>query len=68
VQKLEAAGSSGAVQALGMENDAPLLARMHPPLIPKWSNWTLRPRGLESANFRFARDTIRMIQTPRYVP
>jgi hypothetical protein len=43
-QRLEAAGSSGAVQALRMENDAPLLARVRPPLIPRCSNWTLRPR------------------------
>jgi hypothetical protein len=43
--RLEAAGSSGAVQGLRMENDAALLlARMRPPLIPRWSNWTLRPR------------------------
>ena len=33
-QKLEVAGSSGAVQASRMGNDAPVVGWMRPPLIP----------------------------------
>ena len=39
----------------GWKTTALLLARMRPPLIPRWSTRTLQ-RRLDSANFQFARD------------
>jgi hypothetical protein len=54
-QKLEAAGSSGAVQALRMENDAPAVG----PAAPTANSEMVEPehcdRGLESAKFPFTR-------------
>jgi len=66
-QKLEAAGSSGAAQALRMENDASVVGPDAPTANSKMvrhcdrADWS-RP------DFRFARDIIRIIETPRYVP
>src|SRR6266478_9372620 len=53
-QKLEAAGSSGAVQALRMENDAPVVGPDAPTANSKMVKLDNCDRGLESANFRFA--------------
>src|SRR5580698_5115208 len=44
-QKLEAAGSSGAVQALRMENDAPVVGPDAPTANSKVVTLTLRPRA-----------------------
>jgi hypothetical protein len=43
-QKLEAAGSSGAVQALRMENGVPVVGRMCPPVIPRWPDLGIETR------------------------
>jgi hypothetical protein len=54
-QKLEAAGSSGPVQALRMENDAPVAGADAPNANSKMVKLDIATVGLESANFRFAR-------------
>src|ERR1700676_1712227 len=53
----EAAGSRGAVKAVRMENDAPVVGPDAPTANPRWSNWTLRPRA-GVGQLPVARDTI----------
>jgi hypothetical protein len=62
-QKLEAAGSSGAVQALRMENDAPVVGPDAPTADAKMVKRDIANRGLASANFQFARDPLRMTES-----
>jgi hypothetical protein len=56
-QKLEAAGSSGAVQALRMENDAPVVGPDTPTANSKMVKLDVADRELGSTNCRVARQT-----------
>src|SRR5437764_4170319 len=51
-QKLEAAGSSGAVQALRMENDAPVVVHVSLAALPRWRR--CRSSSLSSSPRRHA--------------
>jgi GTPase involved in cell partitioning and DNA repair len=54
-QKLEAAGSSGAVQALRTENDAPVVGPDAHTANSKMFKLDIATADLKSANFQFAR-------------
>jgi hypothetical protein len=54
-QKLEAAGSSGAVQALRTGNDAPVVGPDAPTANSKMFKLDIATADVKSANFRFAR-------------
>jgi hypothetical protein len=53
----------GAVQALRMENDAPVVGPDAPTADSKMVKRDIANRGLASANFQFARDPLRMTES-----
>ena len=67
-RKLEAAGSSGAVQALRMENDAPVVGPDASTANSKMVKLDIATADWNRPTSGLSLDMIRIIETPRYVP